>query len=114
MTSWKINALALATVLGIAYVSCALFDILFPPYGMLVALAPISPWPLFGSPLGLLTGFLSFTVAGLLLGAIYGAAWDFLEPHAAAGVIQSPSDKLGTYPCPKSRSGASGDWRGSC
>ena len=78
MTSlWRLNALSLATVFGVAYISCAIFDVLFPPFGMLAALAPISPWPIFGSPLGFVTGFISFTVIGLVLGALYGIAWEF-------------------------------------
>ena len=30
MSSWKVYASSLATTLGIAYVGCAIFDILFP------------------------------------------------------------------------------------
>lgn len=74
---WKVNALSLATTLGVAYVLCAIFDVLFPPFGLLVALAPVSPWPIFGSPLAFLTGFASFTIAGFLLGALHGVAWKF-------------------------------------
>ena len=44
---------------------------------MLAALAPASPWPLYGSPLAFLTGFASFVVAGFVLGALYGIAWEF-------------------------------------
>ena len=60
-----------------AYVLCAIFDILFPPFGMLAALASASPWRISGSPLGFLTGFVLFTVAGFVLGALYGIAWEF-------------------------------------
>jgi len=74
---WKIYAVSLATTLGIAYIACAIFDFLFPPYGMLAAFAPHSPWTLYGTPLGFVTGFVSFSVAGLVLGAIYGIAWEF-------------------------------------
>jgi hypothetical protein len=74
---WKVNAFSLATTLGVAYILCAIFDILIPPFGLLAALAPASPWPISGSPLGFLTGFASFTVAGFLLGALYGIAWEF-------------------------------------
>ncbi len=74
---WKVHAFSLATTLGVAYVLCAIFDFLFPPFGLLAALAPASPWPIFGSPLALLTGFVSFTVAGFVLGALYGIAWEF-------------------------------------
>jgi hypothetical protein len=62
---WKVHAFSLATTLGVAYVLCAIFDVLFPPFGLLAALAPASPWPIFGTPLAFLTGFVSFTVAGL-------------------------------------------------
>lgn len=76
MTSyWKLHALSLATTMGVAYVLCAIYDILFPPFGLLAALAPHSPWPIFGTPLGFLTGFITFTVAGLVLGALYGLSW---------------------------------------
>jgi hypothetical protein len=74
---WKVNAFSLATTVGVAYVLCAIFDALFPPYGLLAALAPASPWRMSGSPLGFLAGFASFTVAGFLLGALYGVASDF-------------------------------------
>jgi hypothetical protein len=75
--SWRINAFSLATTVGVAYIGCAIFDALFPPYGLLAALAPASPWRLSGSPLGVLVGFVSFTVAGFLLGALYGIASEF-------------------------------------
>ena len=58
---------------------CALFDLLFPPFGMLAALAPSSPWPITGSPIGFLIGFLTFTVAGFVLGALHGIAWEFWD-----------------------------------
>lgn len=74
---WKVHASSLATTFGVAYVLCAIFDVLFPPFGMLAAFAPHSPWPIFGSPLGFLTGFGTFTVAGFVLGALYGCAWEF-------------------------------------
>ena len=74
---WKVHAFALATTLGVAYVLCAIFDALFPPFGMLAALASASPWPISGSPLAYLTGFVLFTVAGIVLGALYGIAWGF-------------------------------------
>lgn len=73
----KTHAFALATTTGLAYIACAIFDVLFPPYGMLVALAPHSPMPIYGSPLGFLTGFVMFTVAGFVFGALYGFAWGF-------------------------------------
>ena len=74
---WKVYGWALATTLAIAYIACAIFDALFPPYGMLVAFGPHSPWPIYGSPLGLLSGFITFVVAGFVLGAMYGLAWEF-------------------------------------
>jgi len=74
---WKVSALSLATTLAVAYVSCAIFDALFPPFGLIAALAPASPWPISGSLLGFLTGFALFTGAGLMLGALYGIASEF-------------------------------------
>ena len=50
-SSWKFYAFSLATTLGVAYIGCAIFDVLFPPYGLLVAFAPHSPMPIFGSPI---------------------------------------------------------------
>jgi hypothetical protein len=73
----KTHAASLATTTGLAYIGCAIFDFLFPPFGMLAAFAPHSPVPIYGSPLGYLIGFVMFTIAGLVLGAVYGAAWDF-------------------------------------
>jgi hypothetical protein len=73
----KAHAFSLATTTGVAYILCAIFDVLFPPFGMLRALAPHSPFPIFGSPLGFLAGFAMFTVAGFVLGTLYGIAWDF-------------------------------------
>lgn len=73
----KLHAFSLATTFGAAYVLCAIFDVLFPPYGFLVALAPTSPWPIYGSPIGFLTGFVMFTVMGFALGSLYGVAWGF-------------------------------------
>ena len=74
---WKVHAFALATTLGVAYILCAIFDVLFPPFGMLAGLASASPWPISGSPLAFLTGFVLFTAAGFVLGALYGIAWGF-------------------------------------
>lgn len=73
----KFHALALATTLGVAFILCSIYDALFPPYGLLAALAPASPIPITGSLIGFLTGFVSFVVAGLVLGALYGTAWQF-------------------------------------
>ena len=75
--SWKVHSFSLATTFGVAYILCAIFDALFPPFGMLAALAPASPWPLSGSPLAFLIGFASFTIARFVLGALYGIAWEF-------------------------------------
>jgi hypothetical protein len=75
--SWKVHAFSLATTLGVAYVLCAIFDALFPPFGALAGLASASPWPISGSPLAYLTGFVLFTAAGFVLGALYGIAWGF-------------------------------------
>ncbi len=73
----KVHAFSLATTLGVAYVLCAIFDLLFPPFGLLAALASASPWPISGTPLAFLTGFVLFTAAGFVLGALYGIAWGF-------------------------------------
>ncbi len=75
--SWKVHAFSLATTMQVAYVSCAIFDVLFPPFGLLAALAPASPLPISGGPLAFMTGFLLFTLAGFVLGAIYGVASGF-------------------------------------
>lgn len=74
---WKVHAFSLATTLGVAYVLCAIFDVLFPPFGLLAALAATSPWPISGSPLAFLTGFVLFIAAGFVLGALYGITWGF-------------------------------------
>ncbi len=74
---WKMHAFSLATTLGVAYILCAIFDALFPPFGLLAELASASPWPISGSPLGFLTGFVLFTAGGFALGALYGFAWGF-------------------------------------
>ena len=75
--SWKVHALSLTVTLSLAYTLCAIFDVLFPRFGLLAALAPASPLPISGSPLAYLTGFALFTVAGLVFGAVHGIAWDF-------------------------------------
>ncbi len=75
--SWKVHALSLMVTLGVAYVLCATFDVLFPTFGLLAALAPASPLPIAGSPLAYLTGFALFTVAGFVFGALHGIAWGF-------------------------------------
>ena len=74
---WKISAFSLATTLAVVYIFCAIFDFLFPPFGLIAALAPASPWPISGSPLGFLMGFAMFTVAGFVLGALHGVASGF-------------------------------------
>jgi len=75
--SWKVHALSLTMTLSVAYILCAIFDVLFPPFGLLAALAPASPLPISGSPLAFLTGFALFTVAGFVFGALHGIAWEF-------------------------------------
>ena len=75
--SWKVHALSLTVTLSAAYTLCAIFDILFPRFGLLAALAPTSPLPISGSPLAYLTGFALFTVAGFVFGALHGIAWQF-------------------------------------
>ena len=73
----KVHALSLATTMAIAFILCAIYDLLFPPYGLLTALKPMSPLPLSGSPLGFLTGLVMFTIAGFLLGGLHGLASEF-------------------------------------
>ena len=75
--SWKLHAFALTVTMSVAYTLCAIFDALFPPFGLLAALAPASPLPISGSPLAYLTGFALFTVAGFVFGAVHGIAWEF-------------------------------------
>lgn len=75
--SWKVPAFSLATTLAVTYGFCATFDFLFPPFGLIAALAPASPWPLSGSPFAFLTGFALFTGAGFVLGALYGISAEF-------------------------------------
>lgn len=74
---WGLHAFSLATTAGVAYILCAIFDALFRPFGLLAALVPASPWPITGSPIGFLMGFVTFIVAGFVLGALYGLAWGF-------------------------------------
>ena len=75
--SWKVHALSLTVTMSVAYALCAIFDVMFPPFGLLAALAPASPLPISGSPLAYLTGFALFTVAGFVFGAVHGIAWGF-------------------------------------
>ena len=78
MTSlWKVHAFSLATTFGVAYILCAIFDLMFPPFGLIAALAQHSPWPIFGSLVGFLTGFVMFIISGFFLGALYGIASEF-------------------------------------
>lgn len=76
-SQWKVQALSLATTLGIAYVLCAIFDALFPPFGLIRWLSQASPWPIYGSPTAFITGLATFTVAGFVLGALHDLAWRF-------------------------------------
>ena len=75
--SWKVHALSLTVTMSVAYALCAIFDVLFPPFGLLDALAPAIPLPISGSPLAYLTGFALFTVAGFIFGALHGVTWEF-------------------------------------
>ena len=75
--SWAVHALSLTVAMSGAYALCAIFDVLFPPFGLLAAFAPASPLPISGSPLAYLTGFALFTVAGFVFGALHGIAWEF-------------------------------------
>ena len=75
--SWKIHALSLTVTMSVAYAICAIFDVMFPPFGLLATLAPASPLPISGSPLAYLTGFALFTVAGFVFGVLHGIAWEF-------------------------------------
>ena len=75
--SWKIHALSLTVTVSFAYALCALVDVLFPRFGLLAALTPAGLLPISGSPLAYLTGLAVFTVAGFVLGAVHGIAWDF-------------------------------------
>ena len=75
--SWKVHALSLTVTASVAYALCAIVDVLFPRFGLLAALAPASPLPISGSPLAYLAGFVLFTVAGFVLGAVHGIAWEF-------------------------------------
>lgn len=75
--NWKVTALSLATTFAVAYALCAIFDAVFPPFGLLTALAPASPWPIGGSPAGFAAGFVTAAAAGFVLGALYGVASAF-------------------------------------
>ena len=74
---WKVHAFSLATTMGVVYIFCAIFDVLFPPFGLIAALAPATPWPISGSPIGFVTGFTMFTGVGFVLGALNGVASEF-------------------------------------
>lgn len=74
---WKVTAFALATTTAVIYIACAIFDVLFPPFGMIAALGRVTPWPIHGTPLGFATGFALFAVAGFVFGAVYGIASEF-------------------------------------
>lgn len=76
-SSWKLPAFSLATTLAVAYVLCAVFDAIFPPFGFLAAFAHASPWPISGSLAGTAVGLALFTAIGFTLGALYGAAAEF-------------------------------------
>jgi len=88
--TWKVDSLSLASTAGVFYILCTIFDALFPPFRLIAAVSPHSPWPLFGSPLGFLSGFVTFTVGGLVLGALYGIARDI---SGATALIQAEITK---------------------
>ena len=75
--SWVVHALSLTVTMSGAYALCAIFDVMFPPFGLLAAFSPASPLPISGSPLAYLTGFALFAVAGFVFGALHGIAWRF-------------------------------------
>ena len=75
--SWSVYGASLATTTGVAYIICAIFDALFPPFGFIALIAPASPWPIMGGVTGFITGLVIFSVAGFVLGALYGLAWGF-------------------------------------
>lgn len=76
-SAWKLSAFSVATTLAVAYVLCAIFDAIFPPFGFLAAIAHASPWPITGSLAGTAVGLSLFSAIGFALGAIYGAASEF-------------------------------------
>ena len=76
-TRWIVYGFSLATAMGVAYVGCAIFDVLFPSFGLIHWLAPASPWPISGSATGLITGLAMFSIAGFVFGAVYAIAWGF-------------------------------------
>ena len=47
--SWKLQSFSLATTTGVFYILCAIFDALFPPFGLIAAVSPHSSAPL-GEP----------------------------------------------------------------
>jgi hypothetical protein len=75
--SIKLHGLSLGTTMGAVYIACAIFDALFPPYGFLVKLESATPWPIYGSLSGFLTGLIMFAVSGFLIGALYAVNWGF-------------------------------------
>lgn len=77
-SSWSVYAASLATIAGVVYVICEIFDALFPPpFGLIRLLAPATPWPITGSVTGFITGLVMFIVIGFLLGAFYGITRGF-------------------------------------
>jgi hypothetical protein len=88
-----VDSLSLATTAGVFYILCTIFDALFPPFGLIAAVSPHSPWPLFGSSLGFLSGFVTFTVGGFVLVALYGIARDFWSKRLLAqwGIVLGPA-----------------------
>ena len=76
-SGWSVYASTLATTMGVTYILCAIFDALFPPFGLIRWLAPASPWPITGGVAGFHIGLALFSAAGFALGAFYGIAWGF-------------------------------------
>lgn len=77
MTTLHTHGMSLASTAAVAYVLCAIFDAVFAPAGLLGLFSQVSPWPLVGTPAGYAAGFTTFAIGGYVLGAIYGAAWQF-------------------------------------
>lgn len=81
--TWSVYGSAWATTMGVVFIVCAIFDVLFPPFGLLRWLAPASPWPITGSVMASVVGFVLFLVVGFVFGAVYGIAWRFWNRRLA-------------------------------
>ena len=62
---WKVHSFSLASAAGVFYILCAIFDALFPPFGLIATVSAHSPSPLFGSPLGFLSEYVILPSADL-------------------------------------------------